>query len=89
MQEAIFRSFIMLSAIATLVACAGVGGTRQASPAYQPRVAPDAAKNPQLPADIQDCQKRISEESTQELGAQQRMVLMRGCLIQRGHIMLN
>jgi len=89
MQEAWFRSFIALSAIASLVACSGVNGTRQATPTYQPHVAPDAAKNPQLSADIQDCQKRISEESTKELGAQQHMVLMRGCLIQRGHIMLN
>lgn len=89
MQAALFRSFIAISAIASLVACAGGHGARQATPSYQPRVAPDAAKNPQLPGDIQDCQKRISEESTKELGARQHMVLMRGCLIQRGHIMLN
>jgi hypothetical protein len=89
MQAALFRTFIALSAVSNLLACAGLDGSRQATPTYQPRVAPDAAKNPQISADIQNCQKRITEENNTGISAQQHMVLMRGCLIQRGHILLN
>jgi hypothetical protein len=89
MQAALFRSFILLSAVASLAACVGVDVSRQASPGYQPQVAPDVEKNPQLPADVQDCQKRIAQENTGELGPHQYMVLMRGCLIQSGHVLMN
>jgi hypothetical protein len=89
MQVALFRAVIALSAVASLTACIGMDGSRHASPAYQPRVALDATKNPQLPADVQDCQKSISQENAKELGSHQYMVLMRGCLIQRGHVLMN
>jgi hypothetical protein len=89
MQKALFRSFLTLGAMATLCACVGLGDARQAPSTYEPRVAADGSKNPQLAADLEDCKKRISDENAKGLSAQQYMVELRGCLIQRGHVMLN
>ena len=89
MQKALFRSFLTLGAMATLCACVGLVDAQQATSAYEPRVAADGPQNPKLAADLQDCKKRISDENAKGLSAQQYMVQMRGCLIQRGHIMLN
>jgi hypothetical protein len=89
MKYSLLRLFFILCAVNILLACQSLEGSSTAAPAYVPRVAVDAVKNPKLPSDIQDCQKRISEENSKGVTSQHYMVLMRGCLIQQGHIMLN
>ncbi len=83
-----FRTLLPLWATTLLLACSSTD-TRQSQGAYVPRVAPDAPRSAQLPDDIRACEQQIASESNRGLSAQKSMVLLRGCLIQRGHVMLN
>lgn len=89
MQPSLLCAFLTLSTLSFLTACNSLYSDTQASPEYLPKVALDPARNAQLPSDMKDCQKSIAEENSKGVTPQQYMVMMRGCLIQRGHVMLN
>lgn len=86
--------FSSFSALLSPWACTFLLACSSASPpltqgAYVPRVAPDSPRRAQLPEDIRACEQAAASENVRGLSAQQHMVLLRGCLIQRGHVMLN
>lgn len=83
-----FRSSCVLFATGLLWACTSATPL-PSSTSYTPQTAPDPAKNALFSEDLRACQAQSQEQDPNHLSAQQRMVSLRGCLIQRGYVLLN
>jgi hypothetical protein len=82
------RSSFVLFAAGLLGACTSATPLPP-STTYTPQTAPDPAKNARLAEDLRACQAQSQGQDTNQLSSQQRMVSLRGCLIQRGYVLLN